>query len=270
MILFGAPEVLQEREDNMPEDIKKAIVVCVNAAEVPQLYEGAKWGRLAGLGRLIKGGTLAPDLLSPAGAAAFATLATGASPALHGVSKAGDSCQAEYLWEGWQRSSKQSVLFGYPADRLPDRELPQLSDPKALSNYLLVNPDWDLCFVQLGAEGLRVEGAEALDRAIGEITGVADEETLSVVVGLPQGGAGGFVVFKGSGVRQGAVLKRVIGLEDVAPTVCYLAEASVPTDCEGGVVYQALEDPDMKVKELRACRRNYERLRRSSGPKVMC
>ncbi len=257
----------------MPEDIKKAIVLCINSPETPRLYEGAKAGQLPGLGRLLKEGALAPNLVAPATpAAALATLSTGASPAIHGVAAPGDPCQAEYLWEALQRSSKQSVAFGFPADRPPSGDAPEAADPRAISSHLLTSPDWDLCLVQLGGEGgVPVEGgAEALDRAIGQIAGVADEETLSVVIGLSRGEAGGFLVLKGSGVRQGAVLKRDVGLEDVVPTLCYLAEASVPVDCEGGIVYQALEDPDMKVKELRACRRNYERLRRSSGPKVMC
>ena len=254
----------------MPEDIKKAILICVDSAEVPRLLEGAKVGTLPHTGKLAKEGALAPDLIAPSGGAAFATLATGSSLATHGVSEAGGKCGAEYLWEAWQRSSKQAVLFGYPADRLPCKDVPQPSDAKGLATYLLTNPDWDLCFVLLGDGGLKVEGVEALDGAIGSISGAADDETLIVVVGLPRGDVGGFVLFKGSGIRQGVVLKRAARLEDVAPTVSYLAEASVPLDCEGGVVYQALEDPDMKVKELRACRRNYERLRRSSGPKVMC
>ncbi len=252
----------------MPEDIKKAIVVCVDSAEVPQLFEGARAGGLAGLAKLMKEGTIIPALTSPTGTpAVLATLATGANPATHSVSKEGDECVAEYLWEGWQRSSKQAVLFGYPASRPPEMEVPQATTPKDVANYLLINPDWDLCMVRLGSDGLKLDGTEALDRAIGEITGVADEETLSVVVGL---GKDGFLLLKGSGVRRGAELKRAVGLEDVAPTISYLAESSVPADCDGGIVYQALEDPDMKVKELRACRRNYERLRRSSGPKVMC
>lgn len=254
----------------MPEDIKKAVVICVDSAEVPQLLEGAKAGTLPKLGKLAKEGALMPDLISPPGPSAFATLATGASPATHSVSKAGEECRAEYLWEGWQRSSKQGVLFGYPADRIPDMQAPEVVDAKSLSNHLLINPDWDLCFVLLGPGGMKVENVEALDGAIGAITGAADDETLSVVVGLPQLGADGFILLKGSGVQQGVVLKRTVRLEDVAATISYLAEASVPVDCEGAIVYQALEDPDMKVKELRATRRNYERLRRSSGPKVMC
>jgi hypothetical protein len=36
----------------------------------------------------------------------------------------------------------------------------------------------------------------------------------------------------------------------------------VPKDCEGAILYQALEDPDMKAKELQRLRRTCERLQK--------
>ena len=75
----------------------------------------------------------------------------------------------------------------------------------------------------------------------------------------------GLVVLDGPGVKRGHVVSRPAELADVAPTICYLAETPVPADCEGGIISQALEEPDAKVLELQACRRNSERLRRSSG-----
>ncbi|HID11847.1 MAG TPA: hypothetical protein EYP17_11195 [Candidatus Latescibacteria bacterium] len=70
----------------------------------------------------------------------------------------------------------------------------------------------------------------------------------------------GLFVMAGPGVKKGVVLERTVRLEDIVPTICYLAELPVPRDAEGGVLYQALEDPDVKLKELQRLRRNYRRL----------
>jgi predicted AlkP superfamily phosphohydrolase/phosphomutase len=59
----------------------------------------------------------------------------------------------------------------------------------------------------------------------------------------------------GPGVKRGVTLERTVWLTDVVPTVCHLAELPVPRQCEGGIIYQALEDPDAQVKELQALRR---------------
>ena len=80
----------------------------------------------------------------------------------------------------------------------------------------------------------------------------------------------GLAVLAGPGVLQGKIVRRPLELADLAPTICYLAELPVPADCEGGIVYQALADPDAKVFELQTVRRNYERLRRSTGRGPMC
>ena len=247
----------------MPEEIKKVIIVCVSAPAGSNLVEETREKKESGLGRLLAEGTLAQGLsISNTPAAATATLFTAASFAKHGVEKAGTPCRAEYVWESAQRSSKKTALFGFAVDRQPEAT-GSAADPGAISSFLRTSPDWDLGWVQLGTS----PGAES---AIAEILGAADEETLSVVVGLPGGGGEGFFALAGPGIKKGAVLSRKAKLEDVVPTLCYLAEICVPADCEGGILYQALEDPDMKIKELRACRRNYERLKRSMGPSVMC
>lgn len=70
----------------------------------------------------------------------------------------------------------------------------------------------------------------------------------------------GLFVMAGPGVRKNFVLQRTVHLEDVVPTVCYLAELPVPAQAEGAILYQALEDPDLKLHELQRLRRNYQRL----------
>lgn len=234
----------------MPDDIKKIIVVIVPSSQGPGGWD--RWARE---------GTEVRKLLSPEKvAAAITTLLTGVSPEIHGVDNPGTSCRVEYVWEAALRSSKKTALFGWRCDRPPAITETSVSAPSVVS-FLRTSPDWDLCWIKLEGNG---------ETAAAEILDGSDAETLRVVVGLPDEKSEGFCLFAGTGVKKGVVLSRKVRLEDIVPTICYLAEISIPADCEGGIIYQALEDPDMKIKELRTCRRNYERLRRSSGPSAMC
>ncbi len=234
----------------MPEDIKKIIVVIVPSSQGP-----SGWSLWA------QGGTAIQKLLSRGKAdASMATLLTGASPEIHGVDSPGTACRAEYVWEAALRSSKKTALFGWRCDRPPAIAEDPVSASSVVS-FLRTSPDWDLCWIKLEGNA---------ETAAAGILGVATEETLRVVVGLPEEKSEGFCLLAGAGVKKGVVLSRKVNLEDIVPTLCYLAEISIPADCEGGIIYQALEDPDMKIKELRTCRRNYERLRRSGGPSAMC
>jgi predicted AlkP superfamily phosphohydrolase/phosphomutase len=49
------------------------------------------------------------------------------------------------------------------------------------------------------------------------------------------------LVMAGPGIRRGERLGRTIGLEDIAPTIAHLLSIPAPRDCEGGIIYQALE-----------------------------
>jgi len=255
----------------MPEDVKKIVVLCFQVANPASLFEKAREKRLAGLGRMFREGTWVGGLLSQGSSATrFATLFTAASPETHAVNRAGDNSRAEYIWEAVQRSGKKTALFGLEMERAPSS--PRIAaDPSSIAAYLRTSPDWDLCFVFLPETAAgKPFPEEALDQVTSEILGVADPETLAIAVGLTDSGTDGFIAMTGPGVRQGNFIRRSAKLEDIVPTLCYLGELSVPADCEGGVIYQALEDPDMKIRELRACRRNYEMLKRSSGPSAMC
>ena len=72
----------------------------------------------------------------------------------------------------------------------------------------------------------------------------------------------GLFIMAGPGVKKGEVLKRTVWLTDLVPTICHLAELPVPKDCEGAILYQALENPDAKMKELRSLRANVERYKK--------
>ncbi len=251
----------------MPEDVKKIIVLGFRASGVEGFYEEAQNKKLPTFGRLIQEGIWGCWVANPLSfEAQIATLLTGASSETHGITKGGDRSRAEYIWEAAQRSSKKTALFGFQVDR-PPSVISSAADLSSISSFLQTSPDWDICFVWLPNPG----AIQEVDRAIGEVLAMADPETLSVAMGMPAEGAGkGFIAIAGQGVKKGVLLKRKVRLEDILPTLCYLGELSVPTDCDGGILYQALEDPDVKIKELRACRRNYERLRRSSGRAAMC
>lgn len=70
----------------------------------------------------------------------------------------------------------------------------------------------------------------------------------------------GLLLISGPGVRKGVVLERVVNIADVVPTLCYLAELPVPKDCEGAIIYQALEDKDKYLNELKSLRTKYKKL----------
>ncbi len=255
----------------MPEDVKKIIVLCFLVSGSKDLFEEAKAKKLPTLERFLREGTWAKALIPASSSGArWASLLTAASPETHGVNRAGDISRAEYIWQAVQRSSKKTALFGLLIDRPPESSHPA-DDPSAISSYLRTSPDWDLCFVFLpGQSDEKSLSSEMIEHAASKILTTVDPETLFIVVGITDPGNNSFIALSGPGVRKGIFIKRKVRLEDVIPTLCYLGELSVPADCEGGIIHQALEDPDMKIKELRACRRNYERLRRSNGPSAMC
>lgn len=73
----------------------------------------------------------------------------------------------------------------------------------------------------------------------------------------------GLLVLKGPGVRKGFKMERTAWITDLVPTICYLAEWPIPQQAEGAILYQALENPDLKTDELKRLRRNYQNLRRA-------
>jgi hypothetical protein len=247
----------------MPEDIKKVIIVCAHFSGPSTSYQEFMGGISPAWKRFAEKGVRVGRLMTFGNReTTFASLLTGSSPETHGIEKAGGNCRAEYIWEAAQRSSKKTALFGFAVDRPPASGDPG-GGSLAIASFLRTNPDWDLCCVLLKEE-------PGIDQAIAEILNTADAETLYVLIGLADREPEGFCAMAGAGVKKEALISRKVRIEDVIPTICYLAEIAIPVDCEGGIIYQALEDPDMKTKELKTCRRNYERIRRSSGPSAMC
>ena len=58
------------------------------------------------------------------------------------------------------------------------------------------------------------------------------------------GGQHSTFIMAGAGVRKGVALQRQVRVVDVAPTLCYLMGMPMPNNVEGGVIYEALENPD--------------------------
>ena len=54
----------------------------------------------------------------------------------------------------------------------------------------------------------------------------------------------------GPGIKKGARLERTVSLNDIVPTICYLMDLPLPEQAEGAILYQALKDPNVKLKEI--------------------
>ncbi len=48
-------------------------------------------------------------------------------------------------------------------------------------------------------------------------------------------------IMGGAGLKKGELIDRTIRIQDIVPTICHLADAPMPGNVEGGVIYQALE-----------------------------
>lgn len=81
-----------------------------------------------------------------------------------------------------------------------------------------------------------------------EFDGAHGKQLPSVSFGI--GGQHSTFILSGTGVRKGIALERQVRVVDVAPTLCYLLGLPMPTNVEGGVVYEALEDPNWHLTRL--------------------
>jgi predicted AlkP superfamily phosphohydrolase/phosphomutase len=83
-----------------------------------------------------------------------------------------------------------------------------------------------------------------------EFDGAHGKQLPSVSFGMA--GQHSTFILSGAGVRQGVALQRQVRVIDVAPTLCHLLGLPTPRNVEGGVVYEALEDPDWHLNALEA------------------
>jgi len=87
-----------------------------------------------------------------------------------------------------------------------------------------------------------------------EFDGAHGKQLPSSVLGI--GGQHSTFVLSGAGVRKGVALDRQIQVVDVAPTLCYLLGVPMPTSVEGGIVYEALENPNWALEALEKLTKN--------------
>jgi predicted AlkP superfamily phosphohydrolase/phosphomutase len=74
------------------------------------------------------------------------------------------------------------------------------------------------------------------------------QQMASATLGI--GGQHAVFVMSGAGIKKGVHLKGQVRQVDVAPTISYLLGMDVPRDAEGGVVYEALENPNWHLSEI--------------------
>ena len=53
----------------------------------------------------------------------------------------------------------------------------------------------------------------------------------------------GLFALSGPNIRHGVALERTVWIQDMVPTICYIAGWPIPREAEGAVVFQALQDP---------------------------
>ncbi|MGB9608145.1 MAG: hypothetical protein ACPL7E_06380, partial [bacterium] len=55
-------------------------------------------------------------------------------------------------------------------------------------------------------------------------------------------------------------LERQVNIADLVPTICYITGLPVPKECEGAVIYQAIEDENLPWSELKKLEEKYRKL----------
>ena len=80
-----------------------------------------------------------------------------------------------------------------------------------------------------------------------EFDGAHGKQLPSVSFGMA--GQHSTFIASGAGIKRAGQLAGQVHVVDVAPTVCYLTGTPMPRNVEGGVVYEALADPDWHLRK---------------------
>ncbi|RJS84440.1 hypothetical protein CW702_02465 [Candidatus Bathyarchaeota archaeon] len=153
-----------------------------------------------------------------------------------------------------------------PEGSVPPEEYNKVQDEIIKALYDYTDPETGIkpVIFALKKEDARVIGlygdriGDVIFALRGEFGGQHGPHLTTVSYGI--GSLKGLLIMAGPGIKEGFTIKRTVWLTDIIPTVCYLAEFPIPRDAEGSIIYQALKDPDTKLKELRTLRRNYRRV----------
>jgi hypothetical protein len=73
------------------------------------------------------------------------------------------------------------------------------------------------------------------------------------------GGQHALFIMAGAGIRKGIHLEGQVRQVDVAPTISYLLGMDIPRNAEGGVIYEALENPNWQLEEVQRLQRKIEK-----------
>ena len=64
---------------------------------------------------------------------------------------------------------------------------------------------------------------------------------------------------RGPNVKKGVHLERLVQLTAVAPTIAYLLGFPIPAQSEGSILWEALEDPDFRMNQIKALKKELDR-----------
>jgi predicted AlkP superfamily phosphohydrolase/phosphomutase len=109
-----------------------------------------------------------------------------------------------------------------------------------LHPYNLVLRKADMRYVGLYGDPTNQKIGDVLFTLKERFGGNHGEQLSTAVWGL--GSNTSLLLMRGSGIRRGVELDRTVWLTDIVPTICALLDTPVPRDCQGAIIYQALED----------------------------
>ena len=67
------------------------------------------------------------------------------------------------------------------------------------------------------------------------------------------------ILLAGPGIKRGHVHEGMTGIQDVVPTLCYMADIPFPSGCEGAIMFDALENPSFHMAERTRLQRELDR-----------
>ena len=67
---------------------------------------------------------------------------------------------------------------------------------------------------------------------------------------------------KGPNIKRGVHLERLTQIAAVTPTIAYMLGLPMPRQAEGPILWEAMEDPDFRLKETKLLKKQLDRWKR--------
>ncbi|MBM3128857.1 MAG: hypothetical protein FJ009_09585 [Chloroflexi bacterium] len=257
---------------------KKTCVIALEGDRPAHLLELGGRTEFPNLGQIIRAGTLAqvvqlPELTDIATNWVALATAHGAEQARTAtIRKSSPAPAPETIWQAASRIGKSCVVQNFPL---------ALTESTAPAN-LIESGNWDLSIVRFAIPDR--QAYIALEQFVGRVMQHAGKETLIALIHLGMASTPssakrkvvskktaskrvraieGWAVLYGPGIKKGFALQRAVRINDIVPTICYLTELPVPDGADGAVLYQAFQDPNFQVKQLRTLREGLARLEKA-------